>query len=99
MGSITELLNQYGYIVLYISLLLELIALPLPGEALMTYCGVIVGQDKLNWMFSIIVSTSGAMIGTASEIYAGYVFGGVWLTLNIILLEVYKILSKINLVS
>jgi hypothetical protein len=32
-----------------------------------------------------------------SDVYAGYIFGGVWLTINIILLEVYRILPKIKL--
>lgn len=32
-----------------------------------------------------------------SDVYAGYIFGGVWLTLNIILLEIYRILPKIQL--
>ena len=32
-----------------------------------------------------------------SDVYAGYVFGGVWLTINIILLEVYRILPTIKL--
>ena len=27
-----------------------------------------------------------------SDVYAGYIFGGVWFTINIILLEVYRIL-------
>ncbi|MBZ9686627.1 phosphatase PAP2 family protein [Clostridium estertheticum] len=31
-----------------------------------------------------------------SDVYAGYIFGGVWLTINIILLEVYRILPKIQ---
>jgi membrane-associated phospholipid phosphatase len=31
-----------------------------------------------------------------SDVYAGYIFGGVWLTINIILLEVYRILPKVN---
>ena len=32
-----------------------------------------------------------------SDVYAGYIFGGVWLTLNIILLEVYRIITKVQL--
>jgi len=32
-----------------------------------------------------------------SDVYAGYIFGGVWLTINIILLEVYRIIPKIQL--
>jgi hypothetical protein len=31
-----------------------------------------------------------------SDIYAGFIFGGVWLMLNIILLEVYRILPKVQ---
>jgi len=34
---VIELFNNYGYIVLLIALILELIAFPLPGEILMTY--------------------------------------------------------------
>jgi hypothetical protein len=30
-----------------------------------------------------------------SDILTGYVFGGVWLTLNILLLEIYRLLSKV----
>jgi hypothetical protein len=36
LNIITDLLNQYGYIVLYAALALELIAFPTPGETLMT---------------------------------------------------------------
>ena len=32
-----------------------------------------------------------------SDVYAGYIFGGVWLTINIILLEIYRIMPKIQL--
>lgn len=75
MHSVTDLLNQYGYIVLYVSLLLELIAFPLPGEALMTYCGVIVGQHKLNWGLSILVAMAGVMTGITISYFVGRAFG------------------------
>ena len=75
MQSVTDLLNQYGYIVLYVSLLLELIAFPLPGEALMTYCGVIVGKQQLNWGFSILVSMFGVITGITISYLLGRAFG------------------------
>ena len=31
-----------------------------------------------------------------SDTVAGYVFGGVWLSLNIVLMEVYRALSKMQ---
>lgn len=40
MDFITSYINQYGYIVLFLALMLELLALPLPGELLMGYAGV-----------------------------------------------------------
>lgn len=71
MGSLLYLLNHYGYIVLFISLLLELIALPLPGELLMTYCGFLVFENRLNWIISIVV----AALGTISGITLSYFIG------------------------
>ena len=34
MGNITTYIDQFGYIVLFIALMLEMIAIPLPGEVL-----------------------------------------------------------------
>ena len=53
MGRLTELLDNYGYIIIFLSLFLELIALPLPGEILMAYCGFLVFQGKLNYILCI----------------------------------------------
>lgn len=72
---ITELLNQYGYIVLLVSLMLELIAFPLPGDVLMTYCGFLVNQHKLNWFLSIIIASSGTIIGVTISYFIGSVLG------------------------
>lgn len=63
MQFITDLFNHYGYIVLFVSLMLELIAFPTPGESLLTYCGFLVSQGKLNWGISIIVAALGVITG------------------------------------
>jgi membrane-associated phospholipid phosphatase len=34
-----------------------------------------------------------------SDVVAGYVFGGVWLSLNIVLLEIFRIIQKEKLVQ
>lgn len=75
MQSVTELLNHYGYIVLLVVLMLELIALPLPGEILMTYCGFLVNQHKLNWLLSILIASSGAIIGITISYFIGSKLG------------------------
>lgn len=69
--SITTLLNHYGYIVLLVALMLELIAFPLPGEVLMTYCGFLVGEQKLNWLLSILIASSGAILGITISYFVG----------------------------
>lgn len=75
MQSITGLLNHYGYIVLLVALILELIAFPLPGEVLMTYCGFLVNQQKLNWFLSIIIASAGAIIGVTISYFVGKILG------------------------
>jgi membrane-associated phospholipid phosphatase len=64
---------------------------------------------KKSWFKTLIVSLSlltCALVALSliylnleypSDVAAGFVFGGVWLSLNIILLEVYRILPEIKL--
>ncbi|MEH7075754.1 DedA family protein [Neobacillus drentensis] len=75
MNHITDYLDQYGYIVLFVSLILELIAIPLPGEVLMTYSGFLVFQGQLNWLISIFSASVGACIGMTLSYWIGYKLG------------------------
>jgi len=75
MDLITGLLNQYGYIVLYFALTLELIAFPTPGETLMTYCGFLSSQGELNWALSILVASLGIITGITTSYFIGFYFG------------------------
>ncbi|SDO32483.1 membrane protein DedA, SNARE-associated domain [Paenibacillus sp. yr247] len=70
-----NLIDQYGYYVLGISLMLELLALPLPGEVLMTYAGLMVFQGHLNWILSILTAGVGASIGMTISYWIGYQLG------------------------
>jgi len=75
MELIKELLEQYGYIVLFVALILELIALPLPGEVLMSFCGFLVFQGKLNWTLSILIACLGASTGISLSYFIGLQLG------------------------
>ncbi|WP_066073794.1 DedA family protein [Neobacillus soli] len=75
MGHITDYINQFGYIVLFVALLLELIALPLPGEVLMVYSGFLVFQGQLNWTLSILVAGIGACAGMTISYWVGNKLG------------------------
>lgn len=75
MQSVIGLINNYGYIILFSALVLELIAFPLPGELMMTYCGFLVYQSKMNWAISIIVATAGVTLGITISYFIGTKLG------------------------
>lgn len=75
MHFIITLIDHYGYIILFSALVLELIAFPLPGEVMMTYCGFLVFEMKMNWMASILVATTGAILGITISYFIGDMLG------------------------
>ncbi|WP_409292863.1 VTT domain-containing protein [Peribacillus sp. SCS-37] len=75
MPDIIHLLDQYGYIVLFLSLMLELIILPIPNEALMSYVGVLCYQGKMSLIISIVSAGMGGIIGVTISYWLGYKLG------------------------
>lgn len=72
---ILHFLWHYGYIVLFAALFLELIALPIPGEFLMTYAGFMVFQNQLHWGLSILIAGLGSICGISSAYWIGSKLG------------------------
>ena len=75
LNSVLGLINNYGYIIFFSALVLELIAFPLPGELMMTYCGFLVYQSKMNWIISILVATAGVIVGITISYFVGTKLG------------------------
>lgn len=75
MENIIALLVKYGYIMLFASMGLELIALPLPGEVIMSYTGFLVSKGQLGWGISILVAFLGASAGSTLSYWIGYKLG------------------------
>jgi membrane protein DedA with SNARE-associated domain len=75
MGFLMNWLEHYGYWVLFFALLLEMLALPLPGEVIMSYTGLLVFQGKLNWFLSILTAGAGASVGMTLSYWIGYRLG------------------------
>ncbi|WHY87219.1 VTT domain-containing protein [Neobacillus novalis] len=78
MGVIKSYMDQYGYVLLLIALMLELLALPLPGELIMSYTGFLVYQGHLGWFTSIFVAGVGSSIGMTIAYWIGLKFGTVF---------------------
>ncbi|MEX2462377.1 MAG: VTT domain-containing protein [Paenibacillaceae bacterium] len=75
MHFITNFMNLYGYAVLFFGLMFETLALPLPGEAIMTYAGLLVFQGDMNWVLSILMAGVGSSLGMTFAYGIGYKLG------------------------
>lgn len=75
MNFIEQLFHDYGYLVLFIGLLLEFIALPFPGETSMAYAGYLSYEGRLNWVILVILSFLGTTIGMSITYWIGYKVG------------------------
>lgn len=73
--TIISYIDQYGYIVLFIYLMLDLIALPLPGQTFMTYVGFLVYQGHLSLGLSIFFATLGSWTGMTITYFIGFKLG------------------------
>jgi membrane protein DedA with SNARE-associated domain len=72
---IVQAFDQHGYLVLFLSLFLEMLALPLPGELMMGSAGVMVFQGKLSWFGIIMAGGSGVCLGMTVSYLIGYRLG------------------------
>ncbi|WP_446897172.1 DedA family protein [Clostridium sp. LBM24168] len=75
MDSIAHLFNQYGYIILTVSLILELLALPLPGQTIMTYCGYIIHEENMSLVLGILMASIGGITGITISYFVGRILG------------------------
>ncbi|WP_274651352.1 bifunctional DedA family/phosphatase PAP2 family protein [Paenibacillus humicola] len=80
MNLFATLLEHYGYILIFLFLTLEMLALPLPGEMMMSYTGLFVYEAKLNWLLSIVSAGAGALTGVTLSYAIGYRLGRPFIT-------------------
>lgn len=61
--TIQELANQYGYLAVFLGILLENLGIPLPGETITIVAGFLAGSGELNYWLVLAGATLGAFIG------------------------------------
>jgi membrane protein DedA with SNARE-associated domain len=61
--TIQELANQYGYLAVFLGILLENLGIPLPGETITIVGGFLAGSGELNYWIVLACATMGAFIG------------------------------------
>lgn len=75
MSGIMNLLNVYGYPTLFFALMLELIFIPIPNEALMSYVGILSFHGKMNYLLSVLTAWGGGIVGVSISYWLGYKLG------------------------
>jgi membrane protein DedA with SNARE-associated domain len=55
MSFLLSLFEQHSYLILFIGIFLELMALPISGEFLMSYTGYFVYQGKMNYLLALLI--------------------------------------------
>ncbi|ASS69992.1 MULTISPECIES: DedA family protein [Bacillus] len=63
MELIQQIIADYGYVAIFLMLVLGIVGLPIPDEIMMTIVGYFTNIDVLNYPLAIIISFFGAMLG------------------------------------
>jgi len=67
-------ITQYGYLGLYVILLVSILGLPLPNEFLLTFVGFMSFSGQLNPLLAIISAAAGSMTGITIAYFLGRFF-------------------------
>ncbi|MDQ7097083.1 DedA family protein [Desulfosporosinus sp. PR] len=73
-GILIHHVIQYGYVGLYVILLLSILGIPLPDEFLLTYVGFLSFSGQLNPILSILASALGSITGITLAYILGLLF-------------------------
>ncbi|NHM32127.1 DedA family protein [Neobacillus terrae] len=76
--SIDSLLNyiqNYGYFIIFLFLFFGIVGIPAPEESLLFFIGVLMIQNKLSIMMSLLSSVLGAIIGMLTAYFLGKYVG------------------------
>ncbi len=79
---IVELIEKYGYIIVFFAIMLESTGVPMPGETALIVAAAAAGSGHLNIVIVIICAASGAIIGDAGGYWVGRILGRPFLEKN-----------------
>ena len=91
--KIVEIVSAFGYLGVFLLMLLENIFPPIPSELIMPLAGFVAARGDLNFVGVILVGTAGSVVGALPWYFAGAKLGqerikhmakrwGHWLTLS-----------------
>lgn len=73
--TVLDLIGVYGYIALFLSLVLGIVGLPIPDEVIMTYVGFLVSKERMVFSLALTVAFLGSIAGMSISYTLGKLFG------------------------
>ncbi len=73
--NILSLLTSYGYVSLFVLMLLESASLPIPSEIILPFAGYLVYSGLMTYAEALVVSTTALMVGALIDYYMGLKIG------------------------
>ena len=74
-GFFSGIVTTYGYLAIFVLMLLESATLPVPSEIVMPLAGLFAQKGLLSFPLALLVSVLGSAIGIAIDYYIGYFIG------------------------
>jgi membrane protein DedA with SNARE-associated domain len=73
--NIQEIAHQYGYLAIFVGILLENLGIPIPGETVTLVGGFLAGSNELKYWFVLADAVTGATIGGIFGYWIGRIGG------------------------
>ncbi|MEM3791145.1 MAG: DedA family protein [Candidatus Micrarchaeaceae archaeon] len=74
-SSISHLISEYGYLSIFLLMVLESASLPIPSEILLPSVGFFSKEGILNPFLALLSVQAGSMVGVAIDYYIGMLIG------------------------
>lgn len=75
MTQMESLVEHYGYLIIFIVLILGIVGLPMPDEVFLTYVGYNVFLGKMSLSYALLIAMLGAIIGISISYLLGHKLG------------------------
>jgi membrane protein DedA with SNARE-associated domain len=73
--TVQELAHEYGYLAVFVGILLENLGIPIPGETITIVGGFLAGSGELNYWYVLAAAAVGAFLGGICGYFVGK-YGG-----------------------
>ncbi|WP_074011052.1 DedA family protein [Numidum massiliense] len=73
--TILQYIAQYGYVGIYLALMLGIIGIPIPDEVLMAFAGFLVSKGSFQYLYTLIIAFLGSITGMSVSFFVGRKLG------------------------